>query len=300
MIYTVTLNPAVDYLVRLDELKEGSLNRTHDEVAMFGGKGINVSCVLSELGMDSVALGFVGGFTGDFIEKSLKEKGVMTDFVRLIMGITRINIKIKGCKETELNGRGPEISEDKLEEFFEKLNILKENDTLVLAGSTPNSLPCDVYEKILCLLSGKGIKFIVDASGDALKSALKFKPFLIKPNRKELEEIMGEKAESEEKIFEQAKKLQEMGAKNVLISLAGDGALLLDEKGETHKVSACRGKVINSVGAGDSMVAGFLAGFYTTGDYSYALRLGTAAGGATAFSESLAQKDKIFELLKTI
>ncbi len=299
MVYTVTFNPAIDYVVHTDEISVGGVNRTKSEEIYFGGKGINVSMVLSELGVKSKALGFVAGFTGEAIEKGAAEKGIETDFVHLENGFSRINVKIKSGSETELNGQGPTIDEKALEQLFKKLDKLSEGDTLVLAGSIPNSMPADVYEKILERLQSKKIKTVVDATKDLLMNVLKYKPFLIKPNNHELGEMFGVTLKTNEEIAEYAQKLKDMGARNVLVSMAGDGALLLDENGKTHVCGVCKGTVKNSVGAGDSMVAGFIAGS-ENGDYEYALKLGTATGGATAFSEGLAEKSLIDELLKQL
>lgn len=296
MIYTVTFNPAIDYVVHTGEMKVGSVNRAKSEKIYFGGKGINVSIVLSELGLASKALGFVAGFTGTAIEKGIADKGIATDFVHLENGFSRINVKIKSDSETELNGQGPCIDDKALKELFAKLDCLADGDTIVLAGSIPDSMPSDIYEKILEYLSGKNIKAVVDATKELLMNVLKYKPFLIKPNNHELGEMFGVTLTTNEEIEMYAKKLKDMGARNVLVSMAGDGALLLDENGETHICGVCKGTVKNSVGAGDSMVAGFIAGS-EKGDYEYALKLGTAAGGATAFSDGLACKEEIFRLL---
>lgn len=299
MVYTVTFNPAIDYVVRMDDLKLGEVNRASYEAMFFGGKGINVSIVLNELGIKSRTLGFTAGFTGEAIENGLRSMGIDADFVRLEKGNSRINVKIKANEETEINGQGPHIDDNALAALFEKLDNLKDGDTLILAGSIPNSLPSDIYEKILQRLSGRNIKTVVDATKDLLLNVLKYKPFLIKPNNHELGEMFGIKLSTFEEIEEYARKLQEKGARNVLISMAGDGALLVDENGKTHISGVCKGVVKNSVGAGDSMVAGFVAGSLD-GDYEYALKLGTAAGGATAFSDGLATKEKITELLNTL
>lgn len=298
MIYTVTFNPAVDLVVHADEVKIGLTNRSKSEEIYFGGKGINVSLVLKELGIRSRALGFVAGFTGAAIENSLVERGIDADFVHLEKGFSRINVKIKSGEETELNGRGPKITEKSLQELLEKLNKIEDGDTLVLAGSIPADLPEDIYEKILERLSGRKIRAVVDATKKLLLNVLKFKPFLVKPNEHELGETFGVELKTVDEIIEHARKLKEMGASNVLVSRAGNGAVLLDEHGKTHICGACKGTVKNSVGAGDSMVAGFIAGCEK--DYDYALKLGTAAGGATAFSEGLAEKDEIFTLLKKL
>jgi 1-phosphofructokinase len=299
MVYTVTFNPAIDYVVHTGEMKLGSVNRSVSEEMYFGGKGINVSMVLAELGVRSKALGFTAGFTGEAIEQGVRSMGIDADFVRLSQGNSRINVKIKSDEETELNGQGPHIDDESLAKLFEKLNELKDGDTLILAGSIPNSLPSDIYEKILQHLSDRKIKAVVDATKDLLLNVLKYHPFLIKPNNHELGEIFGKALTSDSEIAEYAAKLQDMGARNVLVSMAGDGALLLDEHGNIHKCGVCKGTVKNSVGAGDSMVAGFTAGSLE-GDYDYALRLGTACGGATAFSDGLAKKELIFELIKQL
>lgn len=299
MVYTVTFNPAIDYVVHTGEMKLGATNRSEREEMYFGGKGINVSIVLRELGIQSKALGFTAGFTGEAIEKGLADMGIDTDFVRLNSGNSRINVKIKSAEETELNGQGPDIDDKAISALFEKLDRLSDGDTLILAGSIPSSLPSDIYQRILERLSGKKIKAVVDATKDLLLNVLKYKPFLIKPNNHELSEMFGVTLNSDEEIEKYARKLQEMGAVNVLISMAGDGAMLIDEFGKTHRCGVCKGTVKNSVGAGDSMVAGFTAGVIN-GDYEYALKLGTAAGGATAFSDGLATREKITELVKTL
>lgn len=296
MVYTVTFNPAVDYIVHTKQLIAGATNRSDSEEIYFGGKGINVSIVLSELGVKSKALGFVAGFTGEAIEMGVAEKGIDADFVHLNEGFSRINVKIKSGEETELNGQGPKITDEAIRELYAKLDEIQDGDTLVLAGSIPSSLPADIYERILERLSGKKIRAVVDATKDLLLNVLKYRPFLIKPNNFELGEIFGVEMKSAEDIVKYAGKLKEMGAQNVLVSMAGDGAVLLDENGKTHVCGVCSGKVKNSVGAGDSMVAGFVAGC-EKGDYEYALKLGTASGGATAFSEGLAEKNRIYELL---
>lgn len=296
MIYTVTFNPAIDYVVRTGEMTIGATNRSNSEEIYFGGKGINVSMVLKELDMPSIALGFVAGFTGVAIEKGVQEAGIETDFVHLENGFSRINVKIKSSQETELNGQGPHITERAIRELFAKLDCLKDGDTIVLAGSIPNTLPADIYEQILQYLSGKNIKAVVDATGELLLRVMKFKPFLVKPNNHELGELFNVTLQTNEEIAQYARKLQEMGARNVLVSMAGDGALLIDENGKEHFCDVCKGTVRNSVGAGDSMVAGFLAGS-KDGDYEYALKLGTATGGATAFADGLAKREDIDRLL---
>ena len=300
MIYTVTFNPAIDYVVHADDMQVGAVNRSRQEEVYFGGKGINVSVVLHELGLASKALGFVAGFTGEAIEQGLRADGIETDFIHLEKGFSRINVKIKSGEETELNGQGPEIPEDKLRQLFDQLEQVQDGDTIILAGSIPASLPADVYEQILRHLSGKQVRAVVDATRDLLVNVLKYHPFLVKPNNHELGEIFGVPLKDDvDEIVRYAGKLQEMGARNVLVSMAGDGAVLLDENGGVHACGVCKGTVKNSVGAGDSMVAGFVAGC-ETGDYDYALKLGTATGGATAFSEGLAKKELIAELLQQL
>ena len=301
MIYTVTFNPAIDYVVRLDApLEVGQVNRACGEDCVLGGKGINVSGVLAQLGCPSVALGFVAGETGAWLERGLAAQGLHTDFVHLENGMTRINVKIKAGQETELNGAGPDIPDEALHQLEEKLDGLTENDVLILAGSIPASLPQDVYERLLARLDGRGVRCVVDATRALLVNVLPYHPFLIKPNNHELAEIVGRELTNDDEIVTAAASLQAQGAHNVLVSMAGDGALLLDENGTVHRIGCPKGKVVNSVGAGDSMVAGFMAGYLRTGDYRYALRLGTACGSATAFSVGLATKADIEKLLRTI
>ena len=299
MVYTVTFNPAIDYFIRMDELKAGNINRSKSEKMFFGGKGINVSVVLAELGIQSRALGFIAGFTGRAIRDGVGSMGIETDFVELEEGYSRINVKISADAETEINGQGPRIPAEAIDKLYEKLDVLQDGDTLVLAGSIPDTMPGDIYEKILAHLSHKDIKTVVDATKDLLLNVLKYRPFLIKPNCQELGEMFGISLKTDEEIIFYAGKLREMGAVNVLISMAGDGAILVDDRGEVYRCGVCTGMVKNSVGAGDSMVAGFIAGS-EHGDYEYALKLGTAAGGATAFSDGLAKKNEIFELLKQL
>ena len=300
MIYTVTFNPAIDYLVYVPELKVGSIIRSEKEKVFCGGKGINVSLVLRELGIKSTAMGFIAGFTGSAIEQAIGGNEISTDFVHLNNGLTRINFKIRSGNETDINGQGPAISENDIKLLFDKLKRLKQGDTLVLAGSIPNTLPSDIYEKIMELLSETGIRFVVDATKDLLLNSLKYLPFLIKPNNDELGEIFGVKIDTPEDAILYAGKLRKMGAVNVLVSMGKNGAVLVDENGKEYYMPAVDGKVINTVGAGDSMVAGFLAGYAQESDYGYALKLGTAAGGATAFSEGLATRDEIFRLMNQI
>lgn len=306
MVYTVTLNPALDHVVFVSDLREGGINKMNREVLNIGGKGINVSVVLSELNVKSKALGFVAGFTGDEIERRLKECGIDTDFVRLDSGNSRINIKFmnyaaESFTETEINSDGPDISDKALAEFFKKLGVIEDGDMLVISGSIPRTLQKDIYEQILEYVSGKNVKVAVDAAGELLISTLKYKPFLIKPNLDELGEIFGEKPASKVEAIAYAQHLQEMGAQNVLVSMAGEGALLLDESGKTLYCGACRGKVRSSVGAGDAMLAGFLSATLDNDtDMEYALMLGSAAGGATAFSDGLARKASILDQMKIL
>lgn len=297
MIYTVTFNPSLDYVIQAEKLIPGKINRAVQEYIYPGGKGINVSVILSNLGHRSRALGFTAGFTGESLEKMLADYGCYTDFIRLDQGFTRINVKINAGEETEINGQGPEITQKALEELFEKLSELKEDDILVLAGSIPNTLPSDIYEKIMARLEHKKIHIAVDATKDLLLNVLKYHPFLIKPNNHELGEMFGVELHSEEEIIEYAKKLQEKGAENVLVSMAGDGAVLLTKDGDVYTGKPPKGKVLNSVGAGDSMVAGFLTGYLNTGDYEKAFRLGIAAGSASAFQYWLASRENVIELL---
>ena len=298
MIYTVTFNPAIDYVVWLDGLRPGAVNRARRELIQFGGKGINVSVMLARLGVESTALGFLAGFTGRAVEQGLVQDGIKTDFIQLDEGFTRINVKLKGGEETEINGQGPAIPAGALEALFRRLDRLTGEDILVLAGSIPSSLPGDIYERILARLDGRGVRTVVDAEGELLCGVLPCRPFLVKPNHLELEAVFGRELRSEEERRACAGELRKRGARNVLVSLAGDGALLLDETGAFHRIAAPKGTVRNSVGAGDSMVAGFLAGWLNTGDYARALRLGAAAGSATAFSDGLASRATVEELLR--
>ncbi len=297
MIYTLTLNPSIDYVVYLKEFVSGITNRTTSEEYYIGGKGINVSCILSELGIKSTALGFTAGFTGEAIERSLQEQGIRSDFIRLKNGISRINIKVKAETESEINCQGPHIEQDEFERLLDMTDKIGDGDTIVLAGSIPRTVADDTYERILKRLEDKNIRTVVDATGKLLVNCLKYKPFLIKPNKQELSEIFSAKAESAEEIELYAKKLMQMGARNVIVSLGGDGAVLFAEDGNTYKTGVVKDKVLNTVGSGDSMVAGFIAGYQQTNDYGYAMRLGTACGNATAFSFGLATKQKIDEVL---
>ncbi len=298
MIYTVTLNPSIDYIVRLETLKTGITNRTVSEEYYFGGKGINVSCVLAELDLESTAFGFVAGFTGEAIEKGIRNDKIITDFIKLRKGISRINIKIKAEEETEINCQGPHIEDSELERMLSKFDRITDGDTIVIAGNVPSTMPDDVYERILNRIKGKNVRIVVDATKKLLINSLKYRPFLIKPNRQELSEIFEIQIESEDMVEKYAKELQKMGAQNVLISLGKDGAMLIDEFGEKHKAGTIKGKAVNTVGSGDSMVAGFIAGYEKNHSYSYALKLGSACGNATAFLSGLATKEKIAELLE--
>lgn len=298
MIYTVTFNPSLDYVIQVDKLVPGEINRTTHEAVYPGGKGNNVSVILSNLGHSSKALGFTAGFTGEALENMLKEFGCDTAFIRLPEGSTRINVKINAGEETEINGQGPVITEEAQQALFEQLDALKKEDILVLAGSIPNTLPSDIYERILEHLQGRGIHFVVDATKELLLKVLKYHPFLIKPNNHELGEMFGVTLKTRDEIVTYAKKLQEMGAKNVLVSMAGDGAILLTEDGIIYKAKPPKGKVLNSVGAGDSMVAGFLTGYLNTGEYEKAFRLGVVTGSATAFQYWLAAKEDIVALME--
>lgn len=300
MIYTVTLNPSIDYVIKLDNLKNGAVNRTNEEYVYPGGKGLNVSLILKELGHNNKALGFVSGFTGAYIKDTLINKGLEEDFINLENGFTRINVKVKSDEETEINGQGPNIDDIALNKLYEKLDKLKQNDILVLAGSIPKTLDSSLYENIMKRLESKNIKIIVDATKDLLMNVLEHKPFLIKPNNHELEELFDVKLESIEDIITYGKKLKEMGAKNVLVSRGKDGALLITENEEIFISNVAKGKVKNSVGAGDSMVAGFIAGYLNSNSYEEALKLGAASGGATAFSNDLAKKEDIYKLIDEI
>ena len=301
MIYTVTFNPSIDYIVRLEQFTAGEINRVNYEQILPGGKGINVSIVLKNLGHESTALGFLAGFTGVAMQQMLHSFGVTDDFVRLNDGFSRINVKIKAESETEINGQGPVITEEAQRALFAKLDRLTSGDTLVLAGSIPNTLPDDIYERIMEHLEGRGIRIVVDATKNLLRRVLKYRPFLIKPNNHELGEMFGVELKTDDDIIFHAKKLQEEGATNVLISMAGDGAILLTAEGVFYRSAAPKGTLVNSVGAGDSMVAGFLAGFMESdGSYEHAFYMGVATGSASAFSPNLATREEALALLKTI
>ena len=300
MIYTVTFNPSLDYVVQVEHFQGDAVNRTSEEHVYPGGKGNNVAVIASNLGMKSRALGFKAGFTGAAMEQMLQEFGCDTDFIALEEGVTRINVKVKSDDEFEINGQGPRIPDEKIRQLYEKLDALESGDVLVLSGSIPNTLPDDMYERIMERLAGTGVRISVDATKDLLMNVLKYHPFLIKPNNHELGEMFGVTLESDDEIAEYARKLQEMGARNVLVSMAGDGAILVTEDGSVLKQLPPAGEVVNSVGAGDSMVAGFLAGYLKTGRYVEALKLGTAAGSATAFTSWLADAGTVGELYKKL
>lgn len=301
MIYTITFNPSIDYMVNVEHFQLGKVNRTTHEYMLPGGKGINVSIVLNNLGMKSKALGFIAGFTGQEIKNRIEtDYGIETDFIDVQNGYSRINFKMKSDEESEVNGNGPMISEEHIQELMKKLSVLKEGDILVLSGSIPNCVSHNIYSEIMESLSGKGVEIVVDATGDLLMNVLKNKPFVIKPNNHELEEMFHVKLSGMNDIVKYAKKLQEMGAKNVLISMAGDGALMICQNHKVYFCEAPKGVVKNSVGAGDSMVAGFVAGYAKTQDYVEAFKMGVATGSTSAFSENLATQEEVNTLLKTI
>lgn len=293
MIYTVTFNPAIDYAIGVENLQLGMTNRASYEQLLPGGKGLNVSTILNNLGIENTALGFIAGFTGKEIKRSFEAQGGKSDFIELQNGLSRINVKIKSDKETEINAVGPVIDETAVAELLKKLNTLKNGDTLILAGSIPSSLPDSLYSDIMKMLADRDIMIAVDATKDLLINVLEHKPFLIKPNNHELGEIFGVTLKTRDDVVPYAKKLQEKGAKNVLISMAGEGAVLITEAGDVLMSEAPKGTVKNSVGAGDSMVAGFVAGWYEKQDYKHAFKMGLSAGSASAFSEMLATKPEI-------
>lgn len=301
MIYTITFNPSIDYMVSVDHFKLGTVNRTSQEYLLPGGKGINVSIVLHNLGIDSTALGFIAGFTGKEIENRVtNDFGVQCDFIDVENGYSRINFKLKSDEESEVNGNGPMINKEHIDKLYDKLSCLQAGDILILSGSIPKCLSDDIYSEIMEKLADKNIEIVVDATGDLLMKVLKHKPFVIKPNNHELAEMFHVKLFGTQDIVKYAKKLQEMGAKNVLISMAGDGALFICENGKVYFSNAPKGQVKNSVGAGDSMVAGFVAGYEKTKDYVQAFRMGVATGSASAFSENLATASEVEKLLQEI
>lgn len=300
MFYTVTLNPALDYILQVDDFGIGKINRTKTEKILPGGKGLNVSMVLKNLEIDTVAIGFIAGFTGDELRKQMEQKGVKTEFIKVQNGITRINVKISSNQETALNGIGPDIDEKDIEELLQKINEITSNDLVILSGNIPKSIPKNIYQIICDILEKNNVTFVVDATRELLIDVLKYKPFLIKPNKEELEETFKVKITTKDELVTYAKKLQDMGAQNVLISLGGDGAMLLNKEDKVYYSKAPKGKVINTVGAGDSMVAGFLAGYKKTKDYEQAFKMGIATGSASAFSMDLATAKEVENLLKDI
>lgn len=297
MICTVTFNPSLDYIVRVDDMRLGVINRTSYEQLLPGGKGINVSIVLGNLGHESRALGFSAGVTGVALEALLAASGVNADLVHVDEGFTRINAKVKSAEETELNGQGPKISEANVAELFSKLDVLGEGDTLVVSGSVPNTLPSDMYERIMERLDGRGVRIVVDAERDLLTRVLPYGPFLVKPNNHELGDIFGVTLKTRDEVVPYARKMQEMGAANVLVSMAGEGGVLVAADGQVYQSPAAKGTVVNSVGAGDSCVAGFLAGLMETGSYETAFRMGLSAGSASAFSDHLATRAEVEDLM---
>ncbi|MCR5605295.1 MAG: 1-phosphofructokinase [Treponema sp.] len=299
MIYTLTVNPSLDYITDVKDFETGKVNRTSNETIFPGGKGINVSIVLHNLSIENKALGFTAGFTGKAIEEMLLKQNVNTDFIHLEKGLSRINLKLRSNEESEINGKGPDIKNEDIEKLYVKLDEIKENDTLVLAGSIPSCLSESFYSEIMKRLSGKNIRFVVDATKDLLKKSLEFRPFLVKPNNHELGEIFGVELKSREDVIPYALKMKEMGAQNVLVSMAGEGAVLASADGKVYKGKAPKGKLVNSVGAGDSMVAGFIAGYEKTHDYKQALKMGLCTGTASACSEFLATQADVDKLLNS-
>ncbi len=297
MICTVTFNPSLDYIVRVDDMRLGVINRTTYEQVLPGGKGINVSIVLGNLGHESRALGFLAGFTGAEIARRVREAGVSADFIEVAEGMSRINAKIKSNEETELNGQGPLITEADIEQLYARLDVLSQDDTLVISGSVPSTLPSDMYERIMERLDGRGVRIVVDAERELLTRVLPCRPFLVKPNNIELGDIYGVKLETRADVIPYARRMQRAGARNVLVSMAGEGGVLVAESGEVFDSPAAKGTVVNSVGAGDSSVAGFLAGLAETGSYETAFRMALAAGSASAFSDHLATRPEVEELM---
>lgn len=300
MIYTVTFNPSLDYIVSVENFQLGLTNRTSSELILPGGKGLNVSMVLGNLGIANTALGFVAGFTGDEIVRRIEEMGVKSDLIPIREGISRINLKLKSIDGTEINGCGPLISEENIQKLMSRLDVLDEGDVLILAGSIPGSMPNDIYRKIMQRLEGKGVMIAVDATRELLVNVLEYHPFLVKPNNHELGEIFGVELKTREEVIPYAKKMQEMGADNVLVSMAGEGAVLAALDGSIHTAPAPKGKLVNGVGAGDSMVAGFIAGWMEKHEYDHAFAMGVAAGSASAFSELLATKEEIDTVYRQI
>ena len=297
MIFTVTFNPSLDYIVRVDEMRLGTINRTNYEQLLPGGKGINVSIVLGNLGHPSRALGFSAGVTGVALEKLLADTGVDADLVHVKAGFTRINAKVKAVEETEINGQGPRIAPEDVDALFSKLDVLGQDDTLVISGSVPNTLPSDMYEQVMERLAGRGVRIVVDAERDLLTRVLPYRPFLVKPNNHELGDIFGVTLKTRDEVVPYARRMQEMGAQNVLVSMAGEGGVLVAADGQVYQSPAAKGTVVNSAGAGDSCVAGFLAGLMETGSYQTAFRMGLAAGSASAFSDHLATRPEVEDLM---
>ncbi len=297
MIYTVTLNPSLDYVVDVDDFELGRTNRAVSERLYAGGKGINVSFVLKNLGFESTAFGFSAGFTGEEIKKQIQERGITENFITVLNGQSRINIKLRGQQETEINGMGPDIEKEHIQQLLKKLSVLSPGDYLILAGSVPMKINDTIYYDILKTLDKKGIKAVVDTTGDLLLNVLKYHPFLIKPNIHELSELFSTEIKTKEEVVQYGLKLQDMGAQNVIVSMAGDGAVFICENGEIYKSEAPKGVVKNSVGAGDSMVAGFLAGFCETKDFAKAFKMGVCTGSASAFSEDLATKEQVRQVM---
>lgn len=298
MIYTITFNPSLDYIMHLSSFEEGKTNRSDTETIYPGGKGINVSIVLSHLGFETKALGFRAGFTGLEIERRIQEEGCTVDFIELTEGVSRINVKIKSELESEINGRGPDIPQTAQQALMQKLGELQDGDVLVLAGSVPDCLPPDTYQKILQHVQHKKVACVVDTTGELLTNSLAYKPFLVKPNISELGEVFGVSVQSIEEVEQYSRKLQEMGAQNVLVSMGDDGAFLLDANVQTHRRPAPKGKLVNSVGAGDSMVAGFIVGYAVTKNYEKTFELAVCCGSATAFLPWLAHKKDVQSLLR--
>lgn len=298
MIYTLTLNPSVDYIVEADEINLGTLNRSVNETKLPGGKGINVSRVLRSIGVDSNATGFLGGFTGNYVEEFLNREGVYTGFIK-VEGDTRINIKLKAGTETEINARGPEITELAVRALKEQIKQLGNGDYLILAGSIPSSMPGTIYEEIVQICKKTGAEVVVDAEGDLLKTVLEYKPFLIKPNHHELGQFFNKEITSPDEAIIYGGKLVDAGAKNVIVSLAGKGAVFVNER-SAYKAEVPKGEVKSSVGAGDSMVAGFMAQYHKTDNYKEAFRYSVASGSATAFSIGLCTPEKIEKLLPEV
>ena len=300
MVYTVTFNPSLDYIVTVDDFKLGLTNRTTSELMLPGGKGINVSIVLSNLGIENTAIYFSAGFIGDEITRKVKECGIKSEEIKVSNGCSRVNLKLKSIDGTEINGAGPDISKEAIESFYHKLEMLQAGDTLVLAGSIPQTMPETIYSDIMARLSGKGIRIVVDATRDLLVNVLEYKPFLVKPNNHELGEIFGVELNTREDVVPYAKKMVEMGAENVIVSMAGQGAVFVSANGDAYLREAPEGELVNGVGAGDSMVAGFIAGYLENKDLLHAFKMGLSAGSASAFSEYLATRKEVEAVYRTV